>query len=79
MRRGFLYLVNIMDCFSRKSGLLTSNTMDACVSPPSKRRSPRHSRPEIFNTDQGSLSTSFAFTTTQKDATIRISVDGHGR
>jgi putative transposase len=36
-------------------------------------------RPEIFNTDQGSQFTSFTFTTTLKDADIRISMDGRGR
>src|SRR5690606_30554558 len=35
--------------------------------------------PDIFNTDQGSQFTSFAFTTTLKDAGIRISMDGGGR
>ena len=39
----------------------------------------RFGRPEIFNTDQGSLFTSFAFTTTLKDADVRISMDGRGR
>jgi putative transposase len=39
----------------------------------------RHARPGIFNTDQGSQFTSFAFTTTLKDAGIRISMDGRGR
>ncbi|WP_036765586.1 integrase core domain-containing protein, partial [Paracoccus pantotrophus] len=38
-----------------------------------------HGRPDIFNTDQGSQFTSFAFTTTLKDAGIRISMDGRGR
>jgi putative transposase len=33
-------------------------------------------KPEIFNTDQGSQFTSFAFTNTLKDADIRISMDG---
>ena len=35
----------------------------------------RHGRPNIFNTDQGSQFTSFAFTNTLKDAGIRISMD----
>jgi putative transposase len=39
----------------------------------------RYGRPEIFNTDQGSQFTSFAFTTTLKDDGIRISMDGRGR
>lgn len=38
-----------------------------------------HGKPDIFNTDQGSQFTSFAFTTTLKDAGIRISMDGRGR
>ena len=39
----------------------------------------RFGRPEIFNTDQGSQFTSFAFTNTLKGANIRISMDGRGR
>ena len=39
----------------------------------------RFSTPEIFNTDQGSQFTSFAFTAVLKDAEIRISMDGRGR
>ena len=39
----------------------------------------RHGRPDIFNTDQGSQFTSFAFTTTLKDAGIRIFMGGRGR
>ena len=39
----------------------------------------RFGSPEIFNTDQGSQFTSFAFTAVLKDAEIRISMDGRGR
>ena len=39
----------------------------------------RYGRPEIFNTDQGSQFTSFAFTSVLRDAEVRISVDGRGR
>jgi hypothetical protein len=39
----------------------------------------RFGKTEIFNTDQGSQFTSFAFTNTLKDADIRISMDGPGR
>ena len=39
----------------------------------------RFGRPEIFNTDQGSQFTSFAFTNTLEGADIRISMDGRGR
>jgi transposase InsO family protein len=38
----------------------------------------RYASPDIFNTDQGSQFTSFAFTNTLKDAGIRISMDGRG-
>jgi putative transposase len=81
MRRGFLYLVAIMDWFSRKVlAWRLSNTMDAdfCVTALEEAIA-RFGRPEIFNTDQGSQFTSFAFTNTLKDADIRISMDGRGR
>ena len=39
----------------------------------------RFGKPEIFNTDQGSQFTSFAFTNTLREADIRISMDGRGR
>ena len=81
MRRGFLYLVAIMDWFSRKVlAWRLSNTMDAdfCVTALEEAIA-RFGRPEIFNTDQGSQFTSFAFTNTLKGANIRISMDGRGR
>jgi putative transposase len=81
MRRGFLYLVAIMDWFSRKVlAWRLSNTMDAdfCVTALEEAIA-RFGRPEIFNTDQGSQFTSFAFTDTLKGADIRISMDGRGR
>ena len=57
-----------------------SNTMDArfCVEALNEALT-RYSRPEIFNTDQGSQFTSFNFTDALKDAGIRISMDGRGR
>jgi hypothetical protein len=39
----------------------------------------RYGKPEIFNTDQGSQFTSFAFTQVLKDAEVKISMDGRGR
>ena len=81
MRRGFLYLVAIMDWFSRKVlAWRLSSTMDAefCVTALEEAMA-RFGRPEIFNTDQGSQFTSFAFTNTLKDADILISMDGRGR
>jgi putative transposase len=81
MRRGFLYLVAIMDWVSRKVlAWRLSNTMEAdfCVAALEEAIS-RYGKPDIFNTDQGSQFTSFAFTNTLKDADIRISMDGRGR
>ena len=54
MRRGYLYLVAIMDWFSRKVlGWRLSNTMDAdfCVTALEEAIA-RFGRPEIFNTDK---------------------------
>ena len=78
MRRGFLYLVAIMDWASRKVlAWRLSNTMDTefCVAALEEAIA-RYGRP---NTDQGSQFTSFAFTNTLKDAGIRISMDGRSR
>ena len=81
MRRGFLYLVAIMDWFSRKVlAWRLSNTLEAdfCVATLEDAIA-QYGSPDIFNTDQGSQFTSFAFTNTLKDAGIRISMDGRGR
>ena len=66
MRRGFLYLVAIMDWATRKVlAWRLSNTMEAdfCVAALEEALA-RYATPEIFNTDQGAQFTSFAFTTT---------------
>ncbi len=81
MRKGFLYLVAIMDWASRK--LLSwrlSNTLDAdfCVSA-LREALAIYGTPEIFNTDQGCQFTSFVFTQTLRDAGVKISMDGRGR
>jgi putative transposase len=81
MRRGFLYLIAVMDWFSRKVlSWRLSNTMEAdfCVAALEEAMA-RYGKPDIFNTDQGSQFTSFAFTNTLRDAGIRISMDGRGR
>ena len=81
MRRGFLYLVAIMDWATRKVlAWRLSNTMDVgfCVMALEEALA-RFGTPDIFNTDQGSQFTSFAFTAVLKDAEIRISMDGRGR
>lgn len=81
IKRGFLYLVAIMDWYSRKVlSWRLSNTLDAqfCVEALREAIS-RHGTPQIFNTDQGSQFTGFQFTDTLKDHGIRISMDGKGR
>ena len=81
LRRGFLYLVAIMDWATRKVlAWRLSNTMDAgfCVAALEEALA-RYGKPEIFNTDQGSQFTSQAFTTVLREAEVRISMDGRGR
>ncbi len=80
VRRGFLYLVAIMDCATRKVLVWRlSNTMDAsfCVAALEEALA-RYGRPEIFNTDRGSQFTSLAFTSVLHEAEVRISMDGPG-
>ena len=81
MARGFLYLVAIIDWYSRR--VLTwrlSNTLDAhfCVEA-LKEALHRFGVPEIFNTDQGAQFTSEAFTKVLQRQHVRISMDGKGR
>lgn len=81
MRRGFLYLVAIMDWATRK--VLTwrlSNTMEAdfCVEALCEAMA-RYGKPAIFNTDQGSQFTSLEFTEMLREADVKMSMDGRGR
>ena len=81
MRKGFLYLVAVMDWASRKVlSWRLSNTLDAdfCVAA-LKEALAKYGRPAIFNTDQGSQFTSFPFTQALKDAEVKISMDSKGR
>ncbi|WP_423206470.1 IS3 family transposase [Paracoccus yeei] len=81
MRRGFLYLVAIMDWFTRKVlAWRISNTLEAdfCVEALNEAVH-RFGPPEIMNTDQGSQFTSFAWTDRLKRIGTRISMDGKGR
>jgi len=81
MARGFLYLVAIMDWYSRKVlSWRLSNTLDTefCVDTLEEALH-RYGAPEIFNTDQGAQFTSAAFTGKLKAAHVRISMDGKGR
>src|SRR3546814_16557151 len=80
MRKGFLYLMAVMDWASRKVlAWRLSNTMDAgfCVAALEEELA-RFGKPEIFNNDQGSTFTSFAFTKVRREAAGRISRDGRG-
>ena len=81
MRRGFLYLVAIMDWHSRRVlSWRLSKTMDVAFCTETLEEAlARHGRPEIFNTDPGSQFTSLAFTQMLADANVRISMDGRGR
>ena len=79
--KGFLYLVAIMDWWSRKVlAWRLSNTMDVqfCVDALDDALD-RHGCPEIFNTNQGSQFTSWAWTQRLKEAGVRLSMDGRGR
>lgn len=81
MARGFLYLIAIIDWYSRKVlSWRLSNSMDTsfCVEALHEAIN-RYGRPEIFNTDQGAQFTSDDFTSALKDADIKISMDGKGR
>ena len=81
MRKGFLYLVAVMDWASRKVlSWRLSNTLDAdfCLEA-LKEALEKYGKPEIFNTDQGSQFTSSEFIQELKDAKVDISMDGRGR
>ena len=79
--RGFLYLVAVMDWASRHVlAWRLSNTLDAgfCVEALDEALT-RHGQPEIFNTDQGSQFTGFAFTGRLQAAGVRISMGPRDR
>jgi putative transposase len=81
LRRGFLYLVAVMDWATRRVlSWRLSNTLEAdfCVAALEEALE-RYGTPEIFNTDQGCQFTSDAFTQVLKEAKVRISMDGRGR
>src|ERR1035437_994610 len=81
MARGFVYLVAVIDWFSRRVlAWKLSITMDTsfCIEALEETLS-RNDKPEIFNTDQGSQFTSEAFTGRLKKEAIAISMDGKGR
>ena len=81
MRRGFLYLVAIMDWHSRRVlSWRLSNTLEAEFCVEALNEAIRlHGPPEIMNTDQGSQFTAFVWTDRLRRSGIRISMDGKGR
>jgi putative transposase len=81
MRRGFLYLVAVMDWASRTVlSWRLSNTMDVEFCREALQEALTvHGGPEIFNTDQGSQFTSLRFTELLTDAGVQVSMDGRGR
>ncbi len=81
MRKGFLYLVAIMDWHTRKVlSWRLSNSLDTapCIDALEEALA-SHGKPDIFNSDQGCQFTSEAFTGVLKAHKIKISMDGKGR
>lgn len=80
MRHGFMYLVAVLDWYSRYVlAWQLSNTLDGYFCLDALLQALARGRPEIFNTDQGVQFTAHAFTACLEAATIRISMDGRGR
>jgi len=80
MAHGFVYLVAVMDWFSRfvlSWALSLSMEVDFCVE--ALQRALRGGQPEIFNSDQGAQFTSEKFTHELAARQIAISMDGRGR
>jgi putative transposase len=81
MAKGFVYLVAVMDWFSRRvlawRVSITLET-DFCLEA-LRDAMERHGQPEIFNTDQGSQFTSADFVGELAGRKVRISMDGRGR
>ena len=80
MARGFVYLVAVVDWFTRRVlSHRVSITMEAdfCVAALEEALT-KHGKPEIFNSDQGSQFTSEAFTGALIKHEIKISMDGKG-
>ena len=80
MKNGFLYLVAILDWYSRY--VLTwelSNSLDVHFCKMALEKALAKAKPEIFNSDQGCQFTSPKFCSVLESAGIRISMDGRGR
>ena len=80
MDRGFLYLVAIMDWYSRcVLAWRLSNTLEADFCVDALKEALGQGQPEVFNTDQGSQFTSLEFTQVLQEHGVKISMDGKGR
>jgi putative transposase len=81
MAKGFVYLVAVMDWFSRRVlswRLSITMETDFCVEA-LREAVELYGQPEIFNTDQGVQFTSAAFVDELASRGVRISMDGKGR
>jgi len=79
MARGFLYLVAIIDWYSRYVlSWRLSNTLDAGFCVEALEEALKKGKPDIFNTDQGSQFTSEAFTGLLEQHGVKVSMDGKG-
>jgi len=80
MRVGFMYLVAILDWYSRYVvAWALSNSLETLFCLESLDEALKRAQPEIFNSDQGVQFTSDAFTGKLKAQDIQISMDGRGR
>ena len=80
LRGGFVYLVAVLDWFSRYVlSWELSNTLEAGFCLEALEAALARGQPEVFNTDQGAQFTSPAFTGRLAAAGVRISMDGRGR
>src|SRR3972149_6455445 len=80
LRHGFLYLVAVMDWYSRYVlSWRLSNTLSGSFCAEALDEALSQATPEIFNSDQGSQFTATAFTSRLEAAGVAISMDGRGR
>lgn len=80
MRNGFMYLVAVMDWYSRYVlAWQLANTLESTFCIEALHQALTQGRPQIFNTDQGAQFTATAFTAILEAAQIQISMDSKGR
>jgi len=80
MQRGFMYLVAVIDWYSRYVlAWELSNTLDGHFCQLALQQALSQGQPDIFNTDQGVQFTATDFTDILTQADIQISMDGRGR